>query len=180
MKTRHMGAIPTSAILSRKGIARYGGVSRTGPLSWSHVEWGGCSSQSIVGNWPCAREGPPLKKGTPPDCAQSRHENLWGLCKNWLEKNSINIHFSQVQKNTNIKIYPETPQLGSHPKNSLCVGSFLEVKEAPTHKEFGLSNLSAGGPFAFLCGYSLCVFSLRIFRPDVPRTFLTTFTWQIA
>ena len=33
MKTRHMGAIPPSAILSRKGIARYGGVSRTGPLS---------------------------------------------------------------------------------------------------------------------------------------------------
>ena len=33
MKTREMGAIPPSAILSRKGIARYGGVSRTGPLS---------------------------------------------------------------------------------------------------------------------------------------------------
>ena len=33
MKTRQMGAIPRSAILSRKGIARYGGVSRTGPLS---------------------------------------------------------------------------------------------------------------------------------------------------
>ena len=30
MKTRQMGAIPPSAILSRKGIARYGGVSRTG------------------------------------------------------------------------------------------------------------------------------------------------------
>ena len=33
MKTRQMGAIPPSAILSRKGITRYGGVSRTGPLS---------------------------------------------------------------------------------------------------------------------------------------------------
>ena len=33
MKERHKGAIPPSAILSRKGIARYGGVSRTGPLS---------------------------------------------------------------------------------------------------------------------------------------------------
>ena len=33
MKTRQMGAIHPSAILSRKGIARYGGVSRTGPLS---------------------------------------------------------------------------------------------------------------------------------------------------
>ena len=33
MKTWQMGAIPPSAILSRKGIARYGGVSRTGPLS---------------------------------------------------------------------------------------------------------------------------------------------------
>ena len=32
MKTRQMGAIPPSAILSRKGVARYGGVSRTGPL----------------------------------------------------------------------------------------------------------------------------------------------------
>ena len=32
MKTRQMGAIPPSAILSRKGIVRYGGVSRTGPL----------------------------------------------------------------------------------------------------------------------------------------------------
>ena len=32
MKTRQLGAIPPSAILSRKGIARYGGVSRTGPL----------------------------------------------------------------------------------------------------------------------------------------------------
>ena len=32
VKTRQMGAIPPSAILSRKGIARYGGVSRTGPL----------------------------------------------------------------------------------------------------------------------------------------------------
>ena len=28
MKTRHMGAIRPSAILSRKGIARYGGVSK--------------------------------------------------------------------------------------------------------------------------------------------------------
>ena len=34
-KTRQMGAIAPSAILSRKGIARYGGVSRTGPLSWA-------------------------------------------------------------------------------------------------------------------------------------------------
>ena len=32
MKTRQTGAILPSAILSRKGIARYGGVSRTGPL----------------------------------------------------------------------------------------------------------------------------------------------------
>ena len=32
IKTRQMGAIPPSAILSRKGIARYGGLSRTGPL----------------------------------------------------------------------------------------------------------------------------------------------------
>ena len=32
-KTRRMCAIPPSAILSRKGIARYGGLSSTGPLS---------------------------------------------------------------------------------------------------------------------------------------------------
>ena len=32
MKTGQMGAIPPSAILSQKGVARYGGVSRTGPL----------------------------------------------------------------------------------------------------------------------------------------------------
>ena len=32
-----MGAIPPSAILSRKGIARYGGVSRTGPLRSAEV-----------------------------------------------------------------------------------------------------------------------------------------------
>ena len=33
MKPRQMGAIPPSTILSRKDIARYGGLSRTGPLS---------------------------------------------------------------------------------------------------------------------------------------------------
>ena len=32
LKTRQMGAILPSAMLSRKGIARYGGVSRAGPL----------------------------------------------------------------------------------------------------------------------------------------------------
>ena len=42
MKTRQMGAIPPSAILSRKGIARYGGVSRTGPLRTGALG-GGCS-----------------------------------------------------------------------------------------------------------------------------------------
>ena len=35
MRTRQMGAIPPSAILSGKGIAR--GVSRTGPLSGGMV-----------------------------------------------------------------------------------------------------------------------------------------------
>ena len=34
-KQGKMGAIPPSATLSRTGIARYGGASRTGPLSWS-------------------------------------------------------------------------------------------------------------------------------------------------
>ena len=33
MQTRQMGAIHPSAILSQTGVARYGGVSRTGPLS---------------------------------------------------------------------------------------------------------------------------------------------------
>ena len=37
-KTGQMGAIPPSAILSRKGIARYGGVSRTGLLNAKVVE----------------------------------------------------------------------------------------------------------------------------------------------
>ena len=37
IKTRQKRAIPPSAILSRKGIARYGGVSRTGPLSGRFV-----------------------------------------------------------------------------------------------------------------------------------------------
>ena len=37
MKTRQMVAIPPSAILSRKAIARYGGVSRTGPLRFHHL-----------------------------------------------------------------------------------------------------------------------------------------------
>ena len=39
LKTWQMGAIPPSAILSRKGIARYGGVSRTRPLglSWKDI-----------------------------------------------------------------------------------------------------------------------------------------------
>ena len=32
LKAREMGAIPPSAILPQKGIARYGAVSRTGPL----------------------------------------------------------------------------------------------------------------------------------------------------
>ena len=37
MKTRQKRAIPPSAMLSRKGIVRYGGVSRTGPLSPMHT-----------------------------------------------------------------------------------------------------------------------------------------------
>ena len=43
-KTRQMGAIPPSAILSRKGIARYAGVSRTGPLSWHSYD------RDVLGN----------------------------------------------------------------------------------------------------------------------------------
>ena len=39
-KTRQMGAIPPSAILSRKGIARYGWVSRAGPPSpFQNASW---------------------------------------------------------------------------------------------------------------------------------------------
>ena len=38
MKTWQMGAIPPSAILSRKGIARYGRASLTGPLKFSSPE----------------------------------------------------------------------------------------------------------------------------------------------
>ena len=47
MKTRQMGAIPPSAILSRKGIARYGGVSRTGPLNISPTAFAHALSFSI-------------------------------------------------------------------------------------------------------------------------------------
>ena len=47
MKTRQMGAIPPFAILSRKGIARYGGVSRTGPLR----EGEGGGAEGLEGVW---------------------------------------------------------------------------------------------------------------------------------
>ena len=47
MKTRQMGAIPISAILSRKGIARYGGVSRIGPLRKGWPEWASPASHDI-------------------------------------------------------------------------------------------------------------------------------------
>ena len=46
-ETRQMGAIPPSAILSRKGIARYGGVSRPRPLRTVRVVGGG-GSESVV------------------------------------------------------------------------------------------------------------------------------------
>ena len=48
----------------------------------------------------------------------------------------------------------------------LYVGVLLlenKGEEACPHKELGLSNLYAGGPFNSLCGYSLCAF----FRPLV-------------
>ena len=47
MKTRQVGAIPPSAILSRKGIARYGGVSRTGSLSAGRENFAGCERMRI-------------------------------------------------------------------------------------------------------------------------------------
>ena len=55
MKTRQIGAIPPSAILSRKGIARYGGVSRTGPLSTPPPKNGPKIQSKIqnVGNQAC-------------------------------------------------------------------------------------------------------------------------------
>ena len=57
-KTRQMGAIPPSAILSRKGIARYGGVSRTGPLR---------AREGVCGDfWGGGGRGPfTVKKKTP-------------------------------------------------------------------------------------------------------------------
>ena len=45
-----MGAIPPSAILSRKGIARYGGVSCTGPLS-SPLSWTWVHSRPEQKRW---------------------------------------------------------------------------------------------------------------------------------
>ena len=52
------------------------------------------------------------------------------------------------------------PQLGSHPKILYVGVHFLQNigEEGPPHKELGLSDLYAGGPFDSLCGYSLCVF----------------------
>ena len=47
MKTRQMGAIPPSAILSQKGIAGYGGVSRIGPLSRFLKNGSGSSSSAL-------------------------------------------------------------------------------------------------------------------------------------
>ena len=47
MKTREERAIPPSAILSRKGIARYGGVSRIGPLSSQSRDTGAAFIQSL-------------------------------------------------------------------------------------------------------------------------------------
>ena len=58
MKTRQMGAIPPSAILSRKGIARYGGVSRTGPLRrWCGAKKRFCRGPS-PSNFPSPWKGP--------------------------------------------------------------------------------------------------------------------------
>ena len=76
------------------------------------------------------------------------------------------------KKHTNIKNTPKIRQLGSHPKNSLCGGSFLKKKEKrpppPPNKELGLSNLYAGDPFNSLCGFALCAF----FDPyEKPRGF---------
>ena len=58
MKTRQMGAIPPSAILSRKGIARYGGVSRTGPLRRSvREEYRGETTTPLLHwKWACGGE----------------------------------------------------------------------------------------------------------------------------
>ena len=57
IKTRQIGAIPPSAIRPRKGIARYGGVSRIGSLrggsgafSWEGRAWGvggGCRGLAV-------------------------------------------------------------------------------------------------------------------------------------
>ena len=47
MKTRQMGAIPPSAILSRKGTARFEGVSRTGPLSGSLMPFGTGQTKTV-------------------------------------------------------------------------------------------------------------------------------------
>ena len=48
-----MGAIPPSAILARKGISRYGGVSRTGPLSPQRKKWNIRLSVRIQYNFDC-------------------------------------------------------------------------------------------------------------------------------
>ena len=62
----------------------------------------------------------------------------WGLSKlfaSWREVSTFPKN-QERKKHINIKKYPKFPQLGSHPKNSLCGVSFLEmhpwrVKQVP-------------------------------------------------
>ena len=89
---------------------------------------------------------PPNRRCGPDTEIQHRPCKPHGLLKpsRILSKREADTEFQfRTQRNT-----PKISQLGSHPKNSLCGGSFPGNKgeEAPLHKELGLSNLYANTP----------------------------------
>ena len=70
VKTRQMGAIPPSAILSRKGIARFGRASCTGPLSaffWSRNVGQTRKSEDPVLGDPIRQDKDSLARGDHPN-----------------------------------------------------------------------------------------------------------------
>ena len=73
MKTRQMGALPPSAILSRKGIARYGGVSRTGPLRTQAEQY----SDTILDDLPMRQVA--QVPGRPPEAGSITRRQLQGV-----------------------------------------------------------------------------------------------------
>ena len=78
MKTRQMGAIPPFAILSRKGLLRYGGVSRIGPLSLAQKNRH-CRTQSEVDKQcPTIARLAILFRATPPLARKASEASFFG------------------------------------------------------------------------------------------------------